>query len=67
MSERYRVLSWFGFIVFIWTFSLGFMTAYNVFHKFLENRKDRLVEFAIEKFLRDIFEQIKNLLNHFKR
>lgn len=67
MSERYRVLSWFGFIVFIWTFSLGLMSAYNVFHKFLENRKDKLVEFAIEKFLRDIFEQIKNLLNHFKR
>ena len=67
MQERCRVLSWIGFLVFVWTVAIGFVTAYNAVHKFIENRKDRLVETTVRNFLRDILEQIKNLLKHFKR
>lgn len=61
-GERYRNLSWVGFLVFIWTVTIGFVTAYNALHKFLENRKDKLVETTVRNILLDIFEQIKNLL-----
>ena len=28
-GERYRNLSWVGFLVFIWTVTIGFVTAYS--------------------------------------
>ena len=61
-GERYRNLSWIGFLVFIWTVAIGFVTAYNALHKFLENRKDKLVETTVRNILLDILEQIKKSL-----
>jgi len=66
-AERYETLSWLGFLAFTWTVTIGFITVYNALHKFLENRQDKLVETTLKAVLLDILEQLKNLLNSFKR